>query len=307
LPDSRPHIHISPTPAPGWGIVSTIKEVYAYRAMLRMLVIRSLRLRYKNSSIGVLWSLIMPLMQVLVLWVVVGFVLNTGPSNMSAYMLCAYLPWNFFQTSLLDSSSSVLTYMDIVEKVYLPRELLVFATILANAVHFVMALIVFLAYRYLITSFIFGWPGMPPTEIFLLPVVFLIEAAFVTGLSLILCAWTTFYEDVKYILMVTLNLVFYFMPVLYFAENIRYAERIPLHLRTLAYHVYLLLPMTWIVMAFKQMFFKIANIAPRGHVPIISAPFDYRLLAYSALISLVVLIAGMAYFNRMKWKFTERP
>lgn len=253
------------------------------------------------------WSLILPLIQVLVLTLVVGFIMGSGPANLSAYMLCAFLPWNLFQTSLLDASSSVLEYMNIIQKVYIPRELLVFTSIIANSIHFFLALAVFIVYRYGLTTVLFGWPGLPPKEVFLLPVVYTVEVGMIAGIGLILCAWTTFYEDIKYVAQVLLNLFFYLVPVLYFAENIMYSQQIPKPLRSIAYHAYLLVPMTWIVTAFKQMFFRRANIASRGAIPIMSAPFDYRFLAISATLSVCIFVFGLAYFNKMKWKFTERP
>ncbi len=291
----------------GFGIVETFRELWLYRSMLVLFVKRSLRMRYKNSKVGMLWSAVFPFVQVFVISLVIGRVLGSGPSNLSAFMMCAFLPWMFFNTAVLDASSSILGHMPMIQKVYIPREILPLSTVLANLIHMMIALVVFLVYRYVFTTAAFGWPGLPPKEVLLLPVLILIQTMFICGLSLVLCVWTTFYEDVKYLIQVTLSIYFYSLPIMYFAENIFFSPRIPEAWRYKLYHLYLLMPMTWNVVAFKQAFFERQNIAGPNQPMTISAPFDYRLLAYSAAMSLVMLLVGMAYFNKMKWKFTERP
>ena len=153
-----------------------------------------------------------------------------------------------------------------------------------------MALAVFLFFRYGITTALFGWPGLPPAAIFWFPVVLAILIAFTLGITFILCAWTTFFEDVKYLVSTGMNLVFYLLPIIYFAENIYYSSRIPVHWRSMLYHIYLLNPMAWIVTAFKQMFFAQTVISSRVLGPsIMSARFDWRYCAITGIVSLLFL------------------
>jgi lipopolysaccharide transport system permease protein len=281
-------------------------ELWAYRRVASGLVQRQMRLRYKGSVVGIFWSLVPPIIQVFVLTIVFRVIMNVGPSNMSAYMLCAFLPWTFFSVSLLDASSSVLEQLTLMKKTYFPREILPIAAVASNIVHFGFGLLVFLIYRFGITTIIHSWPGVPPIDLLWLPIVFLDLIFLTLGVAFVVSAWTTFFEDIKFILQTGLQLLFYAMPILYFAENIVYSSRGTEHLRRLVYDLYLANPLIWIIESFKQMFFSVQDISiPGKHM--ISAQFDVRFLAITTVTSIIVLLLGWREFQRLKWKFVERP
>ena len=94
-----------------------------------MLVRRDLRVRYKNSVLGFLWSLVPLLLQTFVISVVVKRIYDVGPRDLTAYILCAYIPWSFIQVGLLDGTSSVLAQYPLLKKVYFPREVLPIAAV----------------------------------------------------------------------------------------------------------------------------------------------------------------------------------
>ena len=134
---------IEPIESASHSFTSNIKELWSYRDILALLTTRLLKVRYKNSVLGLAWSLFPPITQSFALTFVVGYILGAGPSNLSAYMLCAFLPWTLFLNSVLDGASSVNAFGDLLKKLYLPRELFPISTILANVVHFGAALVVF--------------------------------------------------------------------------------------------------------------------------------------------------------------------
>ncbi len=284
-----------------------LRELLRYRELIGILVRREIRLRYKNTAWGFVWSIVPLVLQVIVLTVVVKFIFQTGPQALSAYILCAYIPWNFLQNSLLDSSSSVLGQYGLLKKVYFPREILPIATVLGNGVHLLLALGVFLIYRYVVTTCLFGWPGPPPLEILWLPVVLLITLLLALGLGFFLAAWNVFHEDVKFIAQSVLNLAFFAMPIAWFTEMIFYSARIPPALRHPLTILYNANPASWLISAYRQVLLGPANISPDPHVRVMTAPFDYRYFALAALTSSVVALAGYGYFNRRKWQFVERP
>jgi lipopolysaccharide transport system permease protein len=303
-----PSIVIRPQ-AQGHGLAAEFRELWRYRRLIRTLLERDLRSRYKNSSVGVAWTVINPLIQVLVLTIAVGYILSSGPSNLSAYIFCAYLPWTFFQTSVLDASTSVLSKLPLLRKVYFPREIPLIATVAQNFFQFLVTLGVFIFYRWGLLSLIHGtWSGSPPIQILWLPVVIFIQLMLTLGVCFYICALNVFYEDVKFLLTAGLSFLFYLFPIIYLAENIAYSARIPVSLRSLLYHVYLLNPLAWVITAYKQMFFPIAVISNRGALhPVSSAPFDPRYLLISLATSSLICLSGYVYFNRRKWRFTERP
>ncbi len=297
----EPVLVITPKPPPG-----QLQELWRWRGLILSVVNRNVRLRYKGSIVGIFWSMVAPIIQVLTLTLVIGYVLGAGPRNLSAYMLCAFLPWTFFNTSLLDGAFSVLGFLDNMKKAYVPPEVFPIASVVTNFIHFGASVVVFLIYRYLVTSFIFGWPGLPPREILWLPVVLYDMVALTLGLAFLVAAWTTFFEDVKFATQAVLQVFFYMLPIMYFAENIFYSAHGTLTKRSLIYHIYLLNPMAWIVTAFKQMFFSVQVIGMKGLTPIYSAPFDWRYCMITTATSTIVLVIGYLTFNRLKWKFLER-
>ena len=310
---------VSPPPAPaapplvvirpragGRGLAAEARELWQFRRLVRTLVERDLRARYKNSVLGVAWTMVSPLAQVFVLTFAVGVLLNAGPRNLSAYIFCATLPWTFFQTATLDASTSVLAKLGLLKKVYFPREIPLIATVCQNFVQFLISLGVFVLYRFVLTPLLFGGDVTPPLALLWLPVVVLLLFLLTLGAAFFVAAANVFYEDVKFLLTVLTGFLFYLLPIIYFAENVFYSARIPRPLQWWAYHLYLADPLAWIITAFKQMFFGVAVISKPGDPPVLSAPFDPRYLLLTAATSVAACLGGYTFFNRHKWRFTER-
>ncbi len=289
------------------GIWAELTELWQFRHLVRTLVERDLRVRYKNSVIGIGWTLISPLIQVLVLTVAISYILGSGPKNLSAYIFCATIPWTFFQTAIFDSSTSVLAKLGLLKKVYFPREIPLIATVCQNFVQFLISLGVFMLYRWVITPLIHSGNVMPPVQILFLPWLIVILFLLTLGVAFFVATANVFYEDVKFIINLVMGFLFYLMPVIYFAENIFFSARIPPFLRWWLYHLYLLNPLAWLITAFKQIFFGVQNIANLNAPPVLSAPFDWRYLLITTATSVGICLWGYSFFNAHKWKFTERP
>lgn len=293
------------------GLRAEAQELWRYRHLVPLLVERDLRVRYKNSVVGIGWTMISPLMQVFVLTIAIKYILGSGPENLSAYIFCATIPWTFFQTAVLDSSSSILFKLPLLKKVYFPREIALIATVCQNFAQFLISLALFLVYRFVLTPLLFHGPVAPPIQMLLLPWLIAILFLLTLGASFFVATANVFYEDVKFILNLTMGFLFYLMPIFYFPENVAYSKRI-IHLigPWWAYHLYLLYlvnPLAWIITAFKQVFFGIQNIANSGLPPVPSAPFDWRFLLLTTATSVLICLWGYKFFNDHKWKFTEQP
>ncbi|HRI42944.1 MAG TPA: ABC transporter permease [Fimbriimonadaceae bacterium] len=281
-----------------------LKELWRFRELLFAMVERELRIRYKNSALGFFWSLLNPLITVLVMTVVFKYVMNNDTPNFSAYILAAYLPYLFFQLTLLDASQSVLVALPVVKKVYFPREILPLASVFSNFIHFLLAILVFFAYLlvvYLLDPRIspFSW------TILLLPALLLINFALAAGLSLIVSALNTFYEDVKYIVSVLLYLLFFLSPIMYFSETVLYSGGLGGR-NQLIYFLYHLNPVAMLCTAYRKVLVPPQPVqVGENFYP--ALPLDWGLLGITAAMSLAALIGGYAMFNRMKWRFVERP
>lgn len=281
-----------------------LKELWRFRELLFAMVERELRIRYKNSALGFFWSLLNPLITVLVMTVVFKYVMNNDTPNFSAYILAAYLPYLFFQLTLLDASQSVLVALPVVKKVYFPREILPLASVFSNFIHFLLAILVFFAY--LLVVYLLD-PRISPFTwtVLLLPALLLINFALAAGLSLIVSALNTFYEDVKYIVSVLLYLLFFLSPIMYFSETVLYSGGLGGR-NQLVYFLYHLNPVAMLCTAYRKVLVPSQPVQV-GESFYPALPLDWGLLGITTAMSVAALIGGYAMFNRMKWRFVERP
>jgi lipopolysaccharide transport system permease protein len=290
-------------------MLADLKELWRFRELLWAMVERELRIRYKNSALGFLWSLLNPLVTVAVMWTVFTFIMGSNTDNYSAYILAAYLPFLFFNMSLMDSSQSVLVSLQVVKKVYFPREILPIASVISNFIHFVLALGVF--FVFLLGVWVMNGFGISPFtwKLLVLPLLLVPFLALVMGFSLMLSALNVFYEDVKYILSVVLYLLFFVTPVMYFSETVK-ASTSKFANGNLIYTIYHLNPISTWITAFRKV------LVPEGKIEVIQNgvavkvgpdPFNYPMVAVACVTSFAMLIFGYWLFNRMKWRFVERP
>ena len=294
-------------------------ELWRYRYLLKMMVRRELKVRYKNSALGLIWSIIPPVLQVVVYTFLFKGVLQLDIPNWAPYLLCGLIPWMFFSTALLDSSQSLLANFGIIKKVYMPREVIPLAIVLSNIVHFFISWAVFfIAFGMiaplwgLITHSKIGIPRLPTLLLF--PIISLMLILLTTGMALFLSAMNVFYEDIKFIVMTLLNLVVFLLPILYpadLARNFPIMQKHPWLLK-----LYMLNPITAIIDAYRKTIlepfsaslFIQKNLKP-GEIPrpdMPPVPLDWSNLAGAFLITLLIAYLGYWYFNRRKWQIVER-
>lgn len=286
-------------------MVAELKELWRFRELLWTMVEREIRIRYKNSVGGFLWSLINPLVTVLVMTVVFKYLVGNQTENFAAYILAAYLPYMFFQFAVMDAAQSILVSLPLLRKIYFPREILPLAIILSNFIHFALALAVFFAF--LLVVYLIH-PGVWPFQIttLWLPVLLVVNLALAAGVGLAVAALNTFYEDVKYIVGVILYLMFFLSPIMYFSENVRYSSALQGPMGDLVYRLYHLNPIAALATAYRKVLLAPQAVYVEGRkVP--PLPMDWGNFAVVSLICFAVLVGGYALFNRLKWRFVERP
>jgi len=282
-------------------MLDELKELWRFRELLLSMVEREIRIRYKNSVLGFFWSLLNPLVTVAVMTFVFKSFIGVDIPNFGAYVFAAYVPFMFFQMTLLDSAQSVLASLPLVKKIYFPRETLPLAMIISNFIHLILAIVVLLIFLLVIWIMT---PGIFPINrnIVFLPLLLVINFAFATGIALIISALNTFYEDVKYIVSVILYLLFFTCPVMYFSEQVHYAYRD----QPMLYTLYHLNPVAMLCTSYRKVILDPQPVKQNG-ITIEALPLDWGLLGITALISFGTLILGYHVFNRMKWRFVERP
>ncbi|MHB0998358.1 MAG: ABC transporter permease [Armatimonadota bacterium] len=271
-----------------------IIEMMRYRELLMRLVVRDIKVRYKNSVLGFFWSLLNPLLQVAAITFAFRKILAIDIPNYSAYLLCAFLPWTFFQMSVLDASMSIIMQSPLVKKTYFPREILPVSIVLSNLVHFILALAVFFVYL------LIRGTGIQVTWV-LLPVVVFIQLMFNMGVALFVSAMNVFYEDVKYMVTVLLNLLMFMMPVMYMVENSGFTKGIAEPYRSWITTFYYINPLSLLLTAYRKIL-----LPPFNSSTITDIPLNYWYLALAAVTSFIIFLGGYAFFNKRKWYFAER-
>lgn len=268
------------------SMVVKLAELIRYRELVKNLVLRDLKARYKNSILGLFWSLLNPLFTMLVFTVVFTFMMpNNQISKFPVFLLCALLPWNFFQAALMGCTNSIVDNATLVKKVYFPREALPLSTVLSNFVNFLLALLVL---------FVMIWAFRIPLtrQVLWLPVIMITQLVFTLGLGLILATTNVFYRDTGLILGVVLQAWFFLTPIIY-PIDILPTQRSILGL-TLNIHrlAYILNPMASIISSYRVVLYHGARPA-----------LDFMLRTLVTAVATLVL--GYAIFSRYSGTFGE--
>lgn len=282
-----------------------------------MLVQRDLKVRYKNSVLGFGWSLINPLVQVVIITLVMQHVMHVSIPNFHAYVFCATLPWLFFNTAIMDTSMSLVTFYHLMRRTYFARELLPLAAVIANLIHFFLATGVFIAYMLLNTLFHgvqYGHFEMPlqwSAPLVVIPMLGL--TLLVVGISLFLSVWTLYFEDIRFLADSALRILYWALPVLWFPEMVA-SRTDPDWRKRLFYYFCLLNPLSIFITAFKKLMMVPTKLpgppGPNGLPTLVitqalsAQEWGFLLLALATSAGIAVL--GHRFFSVWKWKLAER-
>lgn len=260
-------------------------EIYHYRELIKNLVIRDLKIRYKNSVLGVLWSLFNPLLMTMVFTIVFTLMLQRGTENYPVFFMSGYLPWSYLAASVSTSINSIVGNAPLVKKVYFPREVLPLAGILSNLVNFLLSLIVLFA-------LIFAFSVKITPAILMLPLIILAQTFFVLGLGFFLATANVFYRDTQHIMQVVMQAWFFLTPIFYPISTLPQSAEILGMTVNIQLWVRRLNPMASLVAAYRDvLFFGV----PTG--------WDFFLRTFATC--LVVLVVGYLVFHRFSRTFGE--
>ena len=185
-----------------------IRNLYNYRQLLKSNVQKEIRGKYKGSFLGVLWSFVNPLLQVLVYAIVFPFILKNTQDNYVVFLIIGILPWTWFVTSIVQGTPCILFNAGIVKKVYFPREILPISVVTSGLINFLIScLIIFL---FLIGSGI----GFSIYLLFV-PIIIIIQYILCFGILLITSSVDVYIRDAEYIINFIVNMLFYATPILY--------------------------------------------------------------------------------------------
>lgn len=250
-------------------------QSFDYLFLLQNLVTKDFKIRYRNMSLGVFWSLLNPLVMMGVLTFIFTQIFHSPTRNYPLFVLCGLVPYSFFQISISNGTSSLLDSAGLIKRVPVPREVVPISSVLSNVMHLLIQIGLLLIFA------LFTGPGVS-WEWLWLPVVWILEIFFVCGLVLVTSSLNVYVRDIRYVVESALTVLFWLVPIFY------PFSMIPPQFRD----VYQYNPVAALVLALR-------NILVEGHAP------GFALLAKLAVVSLGSFVIGHFFFRRLHRHFYD--
>lgn len=272
------------------GAWRSLKDIHAHREMLGLLVRRDLKARYKDSALGFVWTLIRPLTQLAIYYVVIGKFLTAerGIPDFAVYIFTGLSAYSLFSEIVGGSTASIVGNAGLIKKVYLPREVFPLASVGSALFNFGIQLVILLAATIAV--------GQPPLTIEILYAIpsLLVILAFGTALGLLLSAANVYLRDIQYLVEVMLLIMLWASPVVYSWEMVKNFAGDGLLLE-----IYTNNPMTLAVLGFQRAFWV------GGH-DAVAYPEDLLLrLVIAFAVGVVLLFGFQRVFARLQGNFAQ--
>ncbi len=268
------------------SLVFVPSDVLRYRQLLVSLAWRDIRVRYKQSSLGIAWAVLLPLSMMLVFTFVFTRAIDAAPvlrvgMPYALYAFTGLVPWTFFSASLNGCVSSLVANRNLVTKVYFPREVFPLSCVAASFVDFCIAMTVLvglIAYFHLTG----GWTFTPRATLLFLPVVIAVQIAMTVGIGMLLAMANLFYRDVRQLFGVAIQLGMFVSAVV---------VPVPRDGSLLAWTIGLN-PLVPLIGAYRDCIIY-------GRLP------DAAGFLYATLVAAVCLVGGWSIFRRASYRFAE--
>ena len=259
------------------GLERTLRGLARYRHLLRNLVVKDLKLKYRGSVFGFVWSLANPLLMIAVYTIAFTQILQRGTPAFVFYLMLGILPWTFFANAIAMATGSIVDNGGLVRSVWFPRAILPIATVLFNLAQYLLTAVVFLPAMMVI------YGVTPSSPMLAFPVFLLLQTLLTIGLALLIAVGTAFFRDVRHFVDVALAVLFWATPVVY--ETTQLSPRLQ--------QAILLTPLSPYVTAYHDMFYY--GRWPAGEV-----------WAAATVYALVALVAGLWLIARVEDRLTEQ-
>jgi len=285
------------------GFTPAVREIWQFRELLVNLVRKELKVKYKDSFLGFLWSLARPLFLLAVYWIIFGKFLKAGIPDFAFYLFSGLVAWDLFGTTLGAATVSITGHDGLIKKIYFPREILPLAAIGAGLVHFVLQLLVLFA---ALLAFRYDFFGV---NLLLLPLAIVALVIFMTSVSIFLAAANVYLRDIQHLLEVFLLFWFWMTPIVYPINTALNALSKHTILGVNLATIYLLNPMANVVMGFQRAIYKHVVVqTPTGPLETLyNAPYSEYVLRLVAVAvgSLFLVWLAQRFFARAQGNFAQ--
>lgn len=252
-------------------------DLYKYRELLKSNIKKEIRGKYKGSFLGVLWSFVNPLLQVLVYAIVFPYIMRMSTENYLQFLIIGVIPWTFFTTVINQGAQTIRGNGAIIKKVYFPRSILPISVVISGLINFAISCIIILLFCVPVVGI--SW------HLILLPLLMIIQSILLLGIIFILSAVNVYVKDVEYIVVFIVNMLFYGTPILYSLDMFKNAPSILVWLVKLN-------PMTTLVNGYRDIF--LYHTMP-----------DLVSLLGVGIFSILLLFVGYIIFQRLEKGFAE--
>ena len=263
-------------------MLSNLRELFRYRALVQILVARELKARYRGSVLGFFWSFVNPLLLLLVYSFVFTVVMPRGEQletePYAVFLFCGLLPWTWFSSSLSDGANVLIVNGNLIKKVMFPAEILPVVSVISNMVHFLFGLPILLGFL------LFYSMPLRLSELVWFPVVLSVQFILTLGLAMSLAALTVHFRDIKDLLANVLTLWFFATPILYPMSFLPERGK---------FYMDYLNPFAHLAISYQEILFYDG---PFGH---------WKWLVVLALGGVVFFFIGYALFDRLRDSFAE--
>lgn len=256
-------------------------SIYEYRFALLNLVLKDFRIRYRNMSLGILWSVINPLVMLGVLLFVFTYLYpNKTVDNFPIFILLGLLHFNFFSLCVSSTTTCIIDNAPLVKKVIFPRIILPLSVVLSQVIHMIIQFV-------LLVVFVFAYQ-LPITWYFLwIPVIFVVELVFLIGVSLMASMLNVYFRDVQYIVQSGLQVLFWFTPTFYSLTTVH--QSLPSWL----YGVLIMNPLAGLIDGARK------AVLHQAHP-------DTVAFSAAVVVSIITFFLGIALFQRFQRNFADR-
>jgi lipopolysaccharide transport system permease protein len=217
----------------------TLVAMFSYRELLKNLVLKDLKLKYRGSALGFVWSLVNPLLMIVVYTVAFTYILRMPVQAFVFYVMLGILAWTFFVNSATMATGAIVENGGLVKSVFFPRAILPVATVLFNLTQYLLTVLVFLPLMLVLYRVPLG------PQMLLYPVFLGLQVVFTIGVALILSTGTAYFRDVRHFLDVALAALFWLTPIVYQSDRLSPRARSAI----------LLSPMSPYISAYQKIFF----------------------------------------------------
>ena len=253
-----------------------VKGLWQYRDLFYILAMRDIKVRYKQTALGVLWAIIQPLFTMIIFALFFGRLAGM-PSDGVPYPIFAFaglLPWTFFSNAVTNSSNSLVGSANLITKVYFPRIIIPMSAVASGLLDFLIAFVLLII--------LMVWYSIPPSaNLVMLPVLVTLTSLLAIGFGMWMSALNVKYRDIRYALPFVVQLGLFVTPIIYPASIVPEKWRWLLALN----------PLTGQIEGYRSAFF--------------GKPFDWQSLAISAAITVALLIFAAYNFKKMERSFAD--